>query len=555
MIRIRLAKWHLALLLGLVINSSHAANQPDPAKEDFSPVAAAVLELLQSSHSTTFAEALAPSLADWRSTLSTNQAAPSTEPIPQGIPMALSSQRQQLSRAAVRLVDTAYKLKVDFSQLQMTPRVIPPAQIVVKHLEPLAKGETLPTVESIQLVLAAEPRAGAKDADRLRGEYQLRLTDLVKYPGGWRCNGTVEWVGWPPTVADEETLREVAIQTKAASGGGLDGNDDPALLQLGEAMARFLRERNPKVFEAEAAISLEGMTALLEKLAAGRQLPPQEAIADQWKKQHEKLMQPAGAIVDLMEKQEIDLHDAEVRVTQVSLKRAASRFASGSLSVMQGTGLQVSVSVVSERNSKTGKPLSGNYALASDLAMRIDGRWQVLSGLRLEALPEGVIDKEALAEVQDAADDADPGYLAVGTVAPDVEFIRMSDGQKMKLADLRGKVVILDFWATWCGPCQQPMANMQKYREENPEWKDRVAVVALSIDDQLKTVQAHMAKRGWTNTFNTWVGEGAWESATAKSFHVRGVPTCYVIDAEGKIVKAGHPAAMHAPDVVNELLK
>ncbi len=147
------------------------------------------------------------------------------------------------------------------------------------------------------------------------------------------------------------------------------------------------------------------------------------------------------------------------------------------------------------------------------------------------------------------------GALPPGTAAPDAEFVRIDNETKVRLSDFRGKVVLLEWWATWCGPCQEPMATLQTLEAHHPEWKDKVAVIALSIDDELRGAREHLAKRAWTNSLNTWAGAGGWTSTPAKQFRLRSVPTLYVIDREGKIVQGGHPMGLEVTNLVAALLR
>jgi hypothetical protein len=99
------------------------------------------------------------------------------------------------------------------------------------------------------------------------------------------------------------------------------------------------------------------------------------------------------------------------------------------------------------------------------------------------------------------------------------------------------------------------MAKLQTLRQQHADWKDRVQIIALSIDDELSQAREHLAKRGWTNSFNTWAGPGAWTSPSAKEYRLHGVPTLYIIDPKGKVVQAGHPMGIRIAEAVTSLLR
>lgn len=124
----------------------------------------------------------------------------------------------------------------------------------------------------------------------------------------------------------------------------------------------------------------------------------------------------------------------------------------------------------------------------------------------------------------------------MGKKAPDV-IARTLDGSEWKLEDQCGKVVVIDFWATWCGPCVGAMPRMKEIYEKYKSRDDFVMVgVSLDHDKQalMKFCQEH--EISWPQIFEADKG---WDNSVAKSFEIRGIPSVWVIDKGGKVVGMG----------------
>ncbi len=120
------------------------------------------------------------------------------------------------------------------------------------------------------------------------------------------------------------------------------------------------------------------------------------------------------------------------------------------------------------------------------------------------------------------------GLLEVGSVAPDWR-LKDPEGKEHTLSDLRGKVVVLDFWATWCGPCRMTMPAIESLHRKF-RGKD-VAVFGLSAWDQGEPAR-YMREKGYT------YGLLLEADKVAEEYGVTGLPTIYVIGTDGRILAA-----------------
>jgi thiol-disulfide isomerase/thioredoxin len=106
------------------------------------------------------------------------------------------------------------------------------------------------------------------------------------------------------------------------------------------------------------------------------------------------------------------------------------------------------------------------------------------------------------------------------------------EGQKVKLKDLRGKLVVLNFWATWCGPCKEELPLLVKSAQSNAS--PDLVFLAVSVDDSKTQAKVPDAVKHFGISFPVWLGANAddlYKLSTAEA-----VPATIFIDRDGSIL-------------------
>ncbi len=150
--------------------------------------------------------------------------------------------------------------------------------------------------------------------------------------------------------------------------------------------------------------------------------------------------------------------------------------------------------------------------------------------------PEGtqVMDMTAMMEQQmQGLGDAPGSQFALGSPAPDFSGTSLG-GEAVSLSDYKGKVVLVDFWATWCGPCVHELPNVvdayKAYHEKGFE------IVAVSLDETREDLEAFLKEHPEMTWVQLFDGKG-WESDIAMQYKVEAIPFTLLLDQEGNVVR------------------
>jgi cytochrome c biogenesis protein CcmG/thiol:disulfide interchange protein DsbE len=116
----------------------------------------------------------------------------------------------------------------------------------------------------------------------------------------------------------------------------------------------------------------------------------------------------------------------------------------------------------------------------------------------------------------------------IGSVAPDFSLTDL-DGNPVRLADLRGRPVIVNFWASWCGPCVEEFPLLREVAEAHAD--DGLAIIGIVYQDRVESARSFMATHG-----GTWAAAMDPDDRVAQAYKIFAPPETYFIGRDGRIV-------------------
>lgn len=139
----------------------------------------------------------------------------------------------------------------------------------------------------------------------------------------------------------------------------------------------------------------------------------------------------------------------------------------------------------------------------------------------------------------------------VGEQAPDFTLTRIDNGKKLTLSSLKGRTVLVNFWATWCAPCRIEIPN---FIEAKKKYGDKLEIVAISLDRNPLQVLPNFISRSDINFTVLYAPDIAdIQDLLPKYGGVNAIPTSFLVDPEGRIAK--HYRGLYPEDRLREDLQ
>ncbi len=131
---------------------------------------------------------------------------------------------------------------------------------------------------------------------------------------------------------------------------------------------------------------------------------------------------------------------------------------------------------------------------------------------------------------------------AVGDTAP-AFTLKDLNGNTVSLSQYRGHVVILDFWASWCGPCRASMPTLHRLADEYSD--EGLVMIGVSLDRSASAASSFLKQNGYTDMVALWESTTA-SQGVAREYGISAIPHTFVIDRNGIIRFANHPMLLKA---------